>query len=76
MTQALRGHITVEQEGRIEIQNPVLSIGTKVEVIVLIEQSTVENQPLVSFQGQGKGCFKDAEEIDSFLRSERESWGR
>jgi hypothetical protein len=73
MTRAIREHITVDQEGIIEIHNPVLSVGTKAEVIVLVEssESEPEGQPLVSFIGRGKGCFADAAEVDSFVRSER-----
>jgi hypothetical protein len=76
MVHAIREHLTVEQEGVIEIHNPALSIGTKAEVIVLVEQPPVEEQPLVSFLGRGKGCFTDAAEVDVFLRAERESWDR
>jgi hypothetical protein len=76
MTQAIREHVTVEQEGIIEIHNPALSIGTKAEVIVLVEQPEAEDQPLLSFLGRGKGCFADASEVDSSLRAERESWER
>ena len=76
MTQTIREHITVEQEGVIEIHNPALSVGTKAEVIIRVEQPPVEERPLASFLGQGKGCFKDAAEVDAFLRAERESWER
>lgn len=30
--------------------------------------------PLASFLGAGKGCFETAEEIDAFLRGERDAW--
>jgi len=74
MTQAIRESITVEQEGVIEIHNPALSVGTRAEVIVLVEQPVTEDQPLASFLGRGRGCFADAAQVDSFLRAERESW--
>ncbi len=76
MTQAIREHVKVVQEGKIEIHNPALAVGTLAEVIVLVEQAPVEDQPLVSFLGRGKGCFKGADEVDAFLRAERESWDR
>jgi len=75
MAQLIREHVTVEQEGIIEIRNPILSIGTRAEVIVLIDRPVVE-ESLVSFLGRGKGCFTDAAELDAFLRAERESWER
>ena len=30
--------------------------------------------PLAIFLGAGKGCFESAEQIDAFLRGERDSW--
>lgn len=30
--------------------------------------------PLAKFLGAGKGCFENAEEIDAFLRGERDAW--
>jgi hypothetical protein len=76
MTQEIREHVTVEQEGKIEIYNPALSVGSKAEVIVFVEQPAAEDQPLASFLGRGRGCFTDAAEVDAFLRAERESWDR
>lgn len=74
MTQAIREQVTVEQEGKIEIHNPALSVGTKAEVIVLVEQPAAQDRSLVSFIGAGKGCFSDAADVDAFIRVERESW--
>lgn len=34
----------------------------------------VEN-PLLSYLGAGKGLFQSAEEVDNFIREEREQWG-
>jgi hypothetical protein len=76
MTQTIREHVRVVQEGKIEIHNPALSVGTMAEVIVHVEQPAVEAPPLTSFLGRGKGCFTDAAEADAFLRAERESWDR
>jgi hypothetical protein len=72
MTQAIRESVTVEQEGVIEIHNPALSVGTRAEVIVLVESPVTEDQPLASFLGRARGCFADAAQVDSFLRAERE----
>jgi hypothetical protein len=76
MTRAIRERVTVEHEGVIEIHHPELAVGIKAEVIVLVEPSAEEDRPLVSFFGQAKGLFADANEVDSFLRAERESWDR
>ena len=70
MTKAIREHLTVEREGVIEIHHPDLSVGMTAEVVVLVRQPA-DDRPLVSFIGQGKGCFADAAEVDAFLRAER-----
>lgn len=74
MTRAIREHVTVEREGVIEIRHPALAVGASAEVVVLVRQPKLHDQPLVSFLGKGKGCFVDAAEVDSFLRAEREAW--
>jgi hypothetical protein len=74
MTKAIREHITVEQEGVIEIRHPGLSVGMTADVVVLVRQPAAEERPLVSFIGKGKGCFANAAEVDAFLRAERETW--
>ncbi|MFL6196690.1 MAG: hypothetical protein ACJ75H_21080 [Thermoanaerobaculia bacterium] len=56
MIMAIRQRVTVEQEGKIEIHHPSLSVGRRVEVIVLVEQSEASNRSLVSFIGAGKNA--------------------
>jgi hypothetical protein len=74
MTRAIREHVIIEQEGVIEIRHPGLSVGMAAEVVVLVKQPGVKDRPLVSFLGQGRGCFASVAEADAFLRAERESW--
>ncbi|HEV8580072.1 MAG TPA: hypothetical protein VGX68_13445 [Thermoanaerobaculia bacterium] len=74
MTRAIREHVTVEQEGVIEIRHPGLSVGMTAEVVVLVRQPAGQDRPLVSFIGKGKGCFASASDVDAFLQSEREAW--
>ena len=76
MTRAFRESVTIEQDGLIEIHHPDLAAGTRAEVIVLVDQPSAGPAPLASFVGKGKGCFTDAGEVDTFLRSERDSWDR
>ncbi len=75
MIHAIRTEVIVQSGGRIEIAASELSPGTRAEVIVL-EQPTPrkKKRPLISFFGKGKGCFSSAEEVDAFLRRERDSW--
>jgi hypothetical protein len=60
--------------GRVEVRHPDLPEGAEAEVIILVEPYQEELPPLASFLGQGRGCFSNAEEIDDFIRSEREAW--
>ena len=72
----IRRRVKVLPGGTIEIHDPELPDGAEAEVIVLVEPRTQEERPLASFFGQAKGLFADANEVDAFLRAERESWGR
>jgi hypothetical protein len=72
----IRQRVKVLPGGTIEIHDPELPDGAEAEVIVLVAPPMDDDRPLVSFLGQGKGCFADAAEVDAFLRAERESWDR
>ena len=76
MIQAIRERVTVKPGGRIEICHPELAAGTEAEIIIMVEHPTVESPPLVSFIGKGKGCFSSADEVDAFIRAERDAWER
>jgi hypothetical protein len=71
--QATKHQVTVQPGGRVELDDPQLPAGTEAEVIVMVEDRAVL-PPLASFAGKGKGCFTDADEVDAFLRAERDSW--
>jgi len=49
---------------------------TEDQACCIVEDGAPEPPPLTSFMGKGKGCFANAAEIDAFIRSERDSWGR
>ena len=68
----IRQRVKVLPGGNIQIHDPELPEGAEAEVIVLVEPSADEDRPLVSFMGQAKGCYADANEIDVFLRAERD----
>jgi hypothetical protein len=76
MTRAIREHVVVREGGTIEVHHPDLSAGTEAELIILVEQPKTEPPPLTSLIGKAKGCFASAEEVDSFLRAERDAWER
>ena len=74
MIQAIKERVTVQAGGKIEITHPELLAGTEAEVLIMIEQPLTEPLPLASFVGKGKGCFTSAEEVDAFIRAERDAW--
>jgi hypothetical protein len=77
MTEPIREHVTVQPGGLIEIRRPDIPVGTEVDVVILVQaKPTGTLPPLSSFVGKGKGCFKDAAEVDAFIRAERDAWDR
>lgn len=38
------------------------------------DQLTIDERPLTSFIGAAKGCFATPEEVDQFIRQERDAW--
>ena len=42
---------------------------------MLVDQPTADTvRPLASFIGAAKGAFRSVEEVDAFIRSERDQW--
>jgi hypothetical protein len=74
MTSALRQKVIVQPGGVIEIKSPDLPVGASAEVIVLLESAPIPPRSLVSLIGAAKGGFASTEEIDTFIRREREAW--
>ena len=71
---AIRQRVTVQPGGTIEVQSDELQPGAMAEVIVLVEAKIAPNPTLSSFIGAGKGCYSSVEEVDAFIRSERDAW--
>jgi hypothetical protein len=77
MLVAIRKTVTVEQGGVVRVTSSELQPGTSVEVIVLFEPAAQAVAPtLSSLIGRGKGSFSSVEEVDRFIRSERDEWDR
>jgi hypothetical protein len=68
-TAVLPGH-------RIEIETPQLSEGRSVTVVVLLDEAMAPKQRLsdVLASYPGGQFFQSAEEVEAFLRGEREAW--
>ncbi len=77
MQTALRLTGTVQSGGRIEVSNPQLPAGKPVEIIVLFPQETdMTRRSVVDVlaEAQGHLAFQTAEEVDAYIREERDAW--
>ncbi|QMS88412.1 hypothetical protein HUN01_12710 [Nostoc edaphicum CCNP1411] len=75
MLNGLRQQAIVKPGGIVEICSPELPAGATVEVIVLLESPPEHSKkPLTSFLGSAKGSFATPEEVDKFIRQERDAW--
>lgn len=79
MQAALRLTAEVQPGGKIEVVDAQLPVGTPVEIIVLLPQvpATPRRSILaVLADAPGQLAFQSAEEVDAYLRSERDAWER
>ncbi|WP_193198939.1 hypothetical protein [Nostoc sp. MG11] len=75
MLNGLRQKAIVKPGGVVEICSPELPAGATVEVIVLLESPLKQSEkPLTSFLGSARGSFATPEEVDKFIRQERDAW--
>jgi hypothetical protein len=70
-TTVLPGH-------RIEIQVPGLPVGAEATVLILTDGQQPAKRSLdeVLAERPGRHLFRSAEEVDAYLREERDSWDR
>lgn len=79
MQSAIRVTTRVLPGGKLEVQLPPESAGDEVEVfIVLPEKPVVETFSAIDIikQPRDHQIFKTPEEVDQYLRTERDSWER
>lgn len=77
MLNAIRRQAIVKPGGVIELTLPELPEGTPVEVIVLIKNSDQLAQAspsLTNLIGSAPGSFATPEEVDQFIREQRDEW--
>ncbi|MBW4550428.1 MAG: hypothetical protein KME35_04875 [Aphanocapsa sp. GSE-SYN-MK-11-07L] len=74
MLNGIRQKVIVQTGGVVELQSPDLPEGAIVEVIVLLEPEIEQSRTLTSFIGAAKGSFLTPEEVDQFIRQERDTW--
>ena len=75
MRETLHLRATVLPSGKIEIRNGALREGESVEIVVSRPDATRRRSILdILAEAPGKAMFQTAEEVDSYIRSERDSW--
>ncbi len=79
MQRALRMTALVQPGGKIEVMDTDLPEGQSVEVIVLLPSpSIVPRRSILDVLADAPGhlAFQTADEVDSYLREERDAWER
>jgi hypothetical protein len=79
MAAPIQVEAAVSPEGKIEISVPELAPGQRVRVSIQPEEAPAEEQrPAREILGEAPGhqLFKTAEEVDAYIRDERDSWDR
>jgi len=79
MQTALRLTGTVQPGGRVEVSSPQLPAGKAVDVIVLFpREADVARRSVTDILAEAPGqlAFHTAEEVDAYLREERDAWDR
>jgi len=76
---AVRVTATVQLGGRVEIADPQLPTGKSVDVLVLFPQEAEASRRSVVdvlAEAPGQLVFHNAEEVDAYIREERDAWDR
>jgi len=62
--------------GKIEVSAPELIAGQRATVFVVLEETPVEKSHALDIISgfKGHGVFKTVEEVDAYIREERDSW--
>ena len=78
MQAALHLTTTVHPGGRIEVTDAQLPAGERVEIIVLFPRSDTTRRSVVEVLSEAPGgiLFHTAEDVETYLREERQSWER
>jgi len=76
MTTAIHITTTVSPDGKIEITAPELRPGMKANVTITIEDEQPQKRSALDILAEmpGHQLFQTAEEVDEYIRTEREAW--
>jgi hypothetical protein len=75
MSLELRKHVLAQEGGLIELRFPELAGGLAAEVTVRVSSDATPPKTLSEILGTGAGGFESADEVDAFVRRERDAWG-
>ncbi|MBY0526062.1 MAG: hypothetical protein K2R98_21890 [Gemmataceae bacterium] len=77
MHRTIQIETTVLPGNRIEIHVPELPEGRRTTVFVQMDEARTAKRPLSEvLKNYPGGLFRSAEEVDAYLRAERDSWDR
>jgi len=78
MRNALHLEATVKPGGRVEVADPELQTGSTVDVFVLPRGRSRARRSALDILAEAPGhrLFKTPEDVDEYLRQEREAWDR
>jgi len=77
MQAAIYKRTAVLPGGKIEIADLKLPIGESVDVFVLLSHSPIQKRRSaldILAEASGQRLFKKVEEVDAYIREERDSW--
>ena len=76
MTFEVRVNTVVLPGGRIEIQVPKLAEGQQATVVITVEEQEQVKQHVQDILANlpGHQLFQNAEEVDAYIREERDAW--
>ncbi len=77
MTFEVRVNTVVLPGGRIEIQVPKLAAGQQATVVITVEEQEQVKEHVLDILANlpGHQLFQNAEEVDAYIREERDTWG-
>ena len=81
MIQEIHETVTIQPGGTVSLTHPDLPAGARADVVVRVmadpEIGDADEEmlhPLSYYIGRGSGCFSSAQEVDDYIRAERDSW--
>ncbi|HEX6800627.1 MAG TPA: hypothetical protein VF116_23140 [Ktedonobacterales bacterium] len=80
MSQTIEIETVVQPGGKIEVSSPALTPGQRAKVVITTDENAAptEGRHVLDIINSlpGYQLFKTAEEVDAYIREERDSWDR